>query len=80
MYMDILTTDRKGLKKIVKLKISRNLLLKPFPNKPWFLRVCSTSVLKTLWEKKKLFVKSNLSFFAQCFLPIWRTFGHFHRT
>ena len=25
----------------------------PFPNKPWFLRVCSTSLLKTLWEKEK---------------------------
>ena len=22
----------------------------PFPNKPWFLRVCSTNLLKTLWE------------------------------
>ena len=22
----------------------------PFPNKPWFLRVCSTGLLKTLWE------------------------------
>ena len=26
----------------------------PFPNKPWFLRVCSTSIFKTRWEKKKL--------------------------
>ena len=32
-----------------------------FPNKPWFLCVCSTSLLKTLWEKEKLLVKSNLS-------------------
>ena len=22
------------------------------PNKPWFLRICSTSLLKTLWEKE----------------------------
>ena len=29
---------------------------------PWFLRVCSTSVLKTLWEKEKLLVKNNFSF------------------
>ena len=35
----------------------------PFPNKPWFLRVCSTGLLKTLWEKEKLLVKSNFSFF-----------------
>ena len=34
----------------------------PFPNKPWFLRVCRTSLLKTLWEKKKLLVTSNFSF------------------
>ena len=25
----------------------------PFPNKPWFSRVCNTSMLKTLWEKEK---------------------------
>ena len=34
----------------------------PFPNKPWFLRVCSTSLLKTLWEKEKLLVMSNSPF------------------
>ena len=31
---------------------------------PWFLRVCSTSLLKTLWEKEKLLVTSNFSFFT----------------
>ena len=36
--------------------------LNPFPNKPWFLRVCSTSLLKTVWEKEKLLVTSNFSF------------------
>ena len=36
--------------------------LNPFPNKPCFLRVCSSSLLKTLWEKKKLLVASNFSF------------------
>ena len=34
----------------------------PFPNKPWFLRVCSTSLLQTLWEKEKLLVTSHFSF------------------
>ena len=34
----------------------------PFPNKPWFLRVRITSLLKTLWEKEKLLVTSNFSF------------------
>ena len=30
-----------------------------FPNMPWFLRVYSTSHLKTLWEKEKLLMMSN---------------------
>ena len=34
----------------------------PFPNKPWFLHICSTSLLKTLWEKYKLLITSSLSF------------------
>ena len=37
----------------------------PFPNKPWFLRVCCTSLLKTQWEKEKLLVMSNF-FFSHC--------------
>ena len=40
----------------------------PFPNKPWFLRVYSISLLKTLWEKEKFLL------FPQCFLPIWMDF------
>ena len=31
----------------------------PFPNKPWFLCVCSLCHLKTLWKKEKLLVTSN---------------------
>ena len=38
------------------------LRVNPFPNKPWFLRVCSTSLLKTPWEKEKLLIMSNFSF------------------
>ena len=34
----------------------------PFPNKPWFLRVCGISLLKTLRETEKLLVTSNFSF------------------
>ena len=41
----------------------------PFPNKPWLLRVCSTSLLKTLWEKEKLLVTSNFSFSRSVFHP-----------
>ena len=33
-----------------------------FPNKPWFLRVCKTSLWETLWEKEKLLETSNFSF------------------
>ena len=35
--------------------------LNPFPNKPLILRVCSTNLLKALWEKEKLLVTSNFS-------------------
>ena len=46
------------------------MVINPFPNKPWFLRVCSTSLLKTLWEKEKLLVMSNFSFSHSVFYPI----------
>ena len=52
--------------------------LNPFPNKLWFLHVCSTSLLKTLKEKEKLLVTSNFSF-SQCLLPFWKTFCHFQQ-
>ena len=42
-------------------------LLKSFPKKPWFLCVCSTSLLKTLWEKKDLFITRNFSFSQSVF-------------
>ena len=42
----------------------------PFPNKSWFLRVCSTSLLKTLWQKKKLLVTSSFSFSHSVFYYI----------
>ena len=38
-----------------------------FPNKPFFFRVCSTSLLKTLCEKEKLLVTSNFSFSHRVF-------------
>ena len=50
----------------------------PFPNKPWFSRVFSTSHSKTLGEKEKLLVTSNFSLSPQCFLAVLRTFCHFH--
>ena len=45
-----------------RLNIEALCLINPFPNKPWFLRVCCTIVLKILWEKEKLLVTSNFSF------------------
>ena len=44
-----------------------------FPSKPWFLRVCSTSPMKTLWQKRKLLAMSK------CCLSCWKTFCHFHK-
>ena len=49
----------------------------PFPNKPWFLRVCTTSLLKRLWEKEKLLRTSNFSFFHSLFYPFWEHSGIF---
>ena len=37
------------------------LSINPYLNKPWFLHVCSTGLLKTLWEKEKLLFTSNFS-------------------
>ena len=48
-----------------------------FPNKPWFLRVCRISLLKTL-GKGEIARHEQFLLFPQCFLPIWRTFCHFH--
>ena len=44
-------------------------LIIPFPNKPWFLSVTCTSLLKTLWEKEKLLVTSNFSSSHSVFYP-----------
>ena len=38
-----------------------------FPNKPWFLSVCSKSLWKTLWEEEKLLITSNFSFSDRIF-------------
>ena len=51
----------------------------PFPNKHWFLRVCSTSPLKTLWEKGEIARNEQFLLIPQCFLPFSRTFFHFHQ-
>ena len=44
-------------------------VINSFADKPWFLRVCNTSLWKTLWEKEKLLVKFNFSFSHSVFYP-----------
>ena len=51
--------------------------LNPFPNKPCFLRVCSTSLMKTLWEKEKLLVTSNFSISHSVFYLFGEVFAIF---
>ena len=45
------------------------LSVNPFPDKPWYLRVYHTSLLKTLREKEKLLVTSNFSSSHSVFYP-----------
>ena len=45
-----------------------------FPNKPLFLGICSTNILKTLREKEKFLITSNFSFSHSVFFP----FGEHH--
>ena len=54
-----------------------SLPLNPFPNKPWFLRACSTSLLKTRWEKEKLLTTSNFSFSHSVFYLLWELSAFF---
>ena len=55
------------------LKVARSFYpffsINPYPNKPLFLRVCSTSTLKTQWEKQELLETSNFSFSYSVFYP-----------
>ena len=62
------------------INLQEILILNPFPNRPWFLRVCSTSLLKTLREKEKLLVTSNFSFSHCVFYWFVGTLYFFHWT
>ena len=68
MYMTIRSRMR-SIMELIGPELFEISALNPFPNKPWFLRVCSTSLLKTLWEKEKLLVTSNFSFSHSVFYP-----------
>ena len=53
----------------LKVMKSQDWIVNPFPNKPWFLHVCITSLSKTWWKKKKLLVMSNFFFSHSVFYP-----------
>ena len=55
-------------------KAFRFKVINRFPNKPWFLRVGSSSLLKTLWEKGKMLVTSNFFFSHSVFYPFRELF------
>ena len=58
--------------------VELNIVFNPFPNKPLILQVCTVSLLKTLWGKEEIACNKQFLPFPQCFLPVWRTFYHFH--
>ena len=49
-------------------RFPNKLFFNPFPNKPWFLRFCSTSLLKT-WGKGEIARNEQFLLFPQCFYP-----------
>ena len=55
-------------------------VIKPFQNKPWILRVCSTSLFENTVGKGEIAHNKQFILFPQCFLPFWKTFYHFHQT
>ena len=57
--------------------VGKGLKVNLFPNKPWFLLVCITSLLKTLWEKEKLLVNVNFSPFPTVFSTLFKAFQPF---
>ena len=66
---------------LVKTLWPKKKLLFPFPinpllNNPWFLHVCSTSLLKRCTNRRNC--DEQFLLFPQCFLPFWRTFSYFH--
>ena len=60
----------KEKKKKMKIRLRSLHDFNHFPNKPWFLRVYSVSLLKTLWEKGEIARNEQFLLFPQCFLPV----------
>ena len=46
------------------------MVFNPFPDKPWFLHVCSTDLLKTMQEKENSLPTSNFSFSHSFLYPL----------
>ena len=61
-YQPFYSTTKFFLKAQSLGRLNSVLFVSPFQNKPLFLCVCSSSLLKTLWQKEKLLVMSNFSF------------------
>ena len=53
------------------------LIFNLFSNKPLFLRVCSTCLLKTLLEKEKLLLTNNFCFSHSVFYPFGKLSANF---
>ena len=68
-FLNVLLSCIKSIQTKAWRKILLSSMVNPFPSKPWFLPVCSISLLKTLWEKEKLLVSSNFSFSHSGFYP-----------
>ena len=68
---EVFTDNKTDVTQNVKLGVGKteSRVFNPFPNKPWSLHVCNSSLLKTLWEKEKLLVTSNFSFTHSVFYP-----------
>ena len=49
----------------------------PFPNKPWFLRVCSISLMKTLWGKGEIARNEQFLLFPTVFSTCLENFKPF---
>ena len=52
--------------------------INPFQNKPWFTCLQYKSFENTV-GKGEIACKNQFLLLPQCFLPIWRTFCHFHQ-
>ena len=59
--------------------VTRGHTFNPLPNKPWFLRVCSTSLFENTVGKREIAPNEQFLLSPHCFLPFCRTFRHIHQ-